>query len=210
LASNTGIEVNGAILAKGGNSGQQLPGQYGQYAGLVGAGGALRLMAPSVSGSGTLSVSKGAGNGALNTPPDHGVIRIESQMDNFSGTVTTNKLRRVSLLTDNPRIFMPEENVPYAGVVRIGGVELPSHTSGQFTVPDVVLNTANPVLFEIEARNIPLGTQFTVSLWNETMYVIEFQTGGLTGTIASSTATASRAIHSGYTRGFIYATWTNP
>jgi len=198
LASNTGIGIGGQILALGGNAGTSSDRGDG------GAGGAIRLIAPTVSGAGTLSALGGTGHEGNG---QHGVVRIEALNDDFTGSTISDKVRRVALITTGNNIF-PSEGSQYARLVRIGGVALPVRTSGSFTVPDAAINTDQPVLFEIEAHNIPLGTLFTVSLWNETMRQIEFQTSGLAGTLATSTATATHTIPSDYTRGYIYATWT--
>lgn len=208
LASNTSIGIGGQILATGGKAG----GPYNAFGGYGGAGGAIRLMAPTVSGGGTLSAEYGISWWGVDTPQykaQYGVVRIESLNDAFTIPPSGDKVRRVTLLSTGTLIF-PSELSQYARLVRIGGVELPARTSGSFTVPDAVINTDQPVLFEIEARNIPLGTTFTISLWNETALLIEFPTGGLAGTLAGSTATATPAIpiQYGNTRGFIYATWT--
>jgi len=203
LASNTTIRIEGSVLAKGGDGGSVV-GAIGSLWGSGGAGGAVRLMAPTVTGKGELSALRGDTN---NSKGQYGVIRIETQNDTFTGLTTSDKVRRVALMTTGNNIF-PSEGSQYARLVRIGGIELPIRTSGSFTVPDAVINTTDPVLFEIGAHNIPLGTTFTVLLWNETAQAIEFTTGGLTGTLASSTATATHTIPSDYTRGYIYATWT--
>lgn len=204
LASNTSICINagGWIKARGGDGVGT-----GIAQGRGGAGGAVRLLAPTVSGTGSISVRGGQNSYYSGYIGQFGVLRIESLNDTFTGPIGCDKVRRVTLLTTGTLIF-PSELSQYARLVRIGGVELPARTSGSFTVPDAVINTDQPVLFEIEARNIPLGTTFTISLWNETALLIEFPTGGLAGTLAGSTATASHTIPYGYTRGFIYATWT--
>jgi hypothetical protein len=165
-------------------------------------------MAPTVSGAGTLYTRHGTDRD--NNTAKEGVVRIEKLNDNpFAGPILSDNVREVALLTTGTLIF-PSELSQYARLVRIGGVELPARTFGSFTVPDAVINTDRPVLFEIEARNIPLGTTFTISLWNETSLLIEFPTSGLAGTLAGSTATATPTIPIPYgnTRGYIYATWT--
>jgi len=206
LASNVSISLSGNILCAGGDGGLDIAGGRGGNSGYGGAGGAVRIMSPDVSGTGTINARPGYSWWATG---ENGWVRIEALQDNFTGSTESSRVRRVTLVPEAPHILLPGVG-PRARMVRIDGVDLPDSPTGSFEVPDVVVDASDPVLFEVEAHNIPLGTQLEILLWNETEYVISFQTSGLTGTFESSTATATHTIPSGLTRGFIYATWTNP
>lgn len=206
IASNTSVTVNGLLKANGGDPGKMFY-DNDNHAGVAGSGGAIRILAPIVAGGGTISVKKGTAGYASSTAYE-GWVRIEALTDSFTGSIVCTRNRRVTLLPSATHYLLPEEQPVLARVVRIAGVELPPSPRGSFVVPDTVLNTDEPVLFEIEAKNIPLGTVFQISLWNQTTYLTEFQSTGLEGTLEASTATATHTIPYGINLGLIYANWT--
>lgn len=75
-------------------------------------------------------------------------------------------------------------------------------------MPDVTINAATAVPVLIEARNIPLGTQVKLHLFSENGTDQIRDSTTLAGTLQLSTATVSVVIPSGFSRGFVRATWT--
>jgi len=204
LASNTIIILNGSIIANGGMGGEEMtdpPDPYYSSPGFQGEGGSLRFLAPAFTGTGIIQTE--------GYPIQYSYVRIESNNYLFTGTVQSGEFRSVALIPSATYILPPIESLPEFRVVSIGGVELPPKPEGNFEIPDIVLNTQEPVTIEIEAKNIPLGTKFQIFLWNQSEHVIELESSELAGTLALATATASCIIPNGYTRGFVYASWTN-
>lgn len=206
LASNTSIVVSGSILVRGGNGGILNSGSYSD--GFAGAGGSLRILAPVFSGTGTLDVNRGGSYQDYNGySAEAGWLRIESTQDLFTGTInggSTGRVRRVTLVPSAVYIA-PAGGVPQLRLTRINDIDVPVSPTGSFAIPDVVLNSSSSVSFEVSGSNVPLGTQCTIVLWNETNLMDQFQTSGLQGTLNASTATATRVIPNGMTRGFVYA-----
>lgn len=204
LASNTKIKMNGSIIANGGTGGEKLtnpPEPYYSSPGFQGEGGSLRFLAPEFTGTGLIQTE--------GYPINYSYVRIESNDYSFTGTIQSTEFRSVALIPSATYILPSVFTQPEFRVVRIGGVELPPRPEGNFEIPDIVLNTQEPVTIEIEAKNIPLGTKFQIFLWSQTEHVIQLESSELAGTLASATATASCIIPNGYTRGFVYASWTN-
>ena len=202
IASDDRLRIDGKISCNGGAPGEFAAGAF-LARGYPGAGGGIRILAPRVSGAGTLEVR--AGNPAF--VDNSGVIRVETSENAFSGALVGRS--RVVTLTPTVR-FRPDQlglTIPELRVVRVSGVELPLAPTGTFVMPDVVIETGSAV-FEIEARNIPIGTTVTLEVWNETLGRFNFTSIGLEGTFESSTATATRGnFPSGYSLVVPYARW---
>ena len=209
LASNSSVIISGTFRADGGIGG--IDSSTANRGGTGGAGGAIRILAPTASGAGTISLL-----GGLALYPSHtydgeaGWLRIESNNFTFTGTINTTRTRVVTLVPSATRILPPASLLPAARVIRVNGIDVPLSPTGSFEVPDLVLNTDQPVVFELQASQIPLGTKFNIMLWNETTQVTTLQTSGLAGTLAASTGTVSAVVPNGLSRGFVYGTWTNP
>jgi hypothetical protein len=76
-------------------------------------------------------------------------------------------------------------------------------------MPDVAINKATAVTVNIAASNIPIGTIVKLYISSENAVDQTVNSTPLAGTLASSTATASVTLPSGFSRGFVRATWTN-
>lgn len=201
IAGSTAIRIGGTIQANGGDGGVALGGDVRFGGG--GSGGSIRLIAPSVDVSGTLSAIGGAVVGSsLRNSGSVGRIRLEGFQKTFTGTA-------------NPPadfgapfgLFLPSDPPPLVRVVSVGGVAVPSSATGSFEIPDVSISTGDPVEVEIEARSIPLGTVVQLHLLSETGSDQTVDSTPLTGSISSSTATATVTIPAGFSRGFVRATW---
>jgi hypothetical protein len=84
--------------------------------------------------------------------------------------------------------------------VSVAGINAPVSPLGSLHAPAdiIVKNTVtNPVDVVIKGRNIPVGTIVTLSLIPQTGAETSVQTGGLAGTAAASTATASVSLPDG-------------
>lgn len=192
IASTTQITLDGFIVSVGGTAGANAG---------RGSGGAVRLVAPSVVGTGVIDTLDADGQPYAGGA---GRVRIESLNRSFGGTVegafrsvTLNPATPLGLTLGRARLR----------VTNIGGVAIPAMPTGTFAVPDAVINSASPVTVTLTASAVPLGTTATIHLINESDYEQTVVTTPLAGTLGSSSATATVTIPHGYTRGFAIATW---
>jgi hypothetical protein len=195
IASSVSITVLGTITTNGGAA--------TGYSG-TGAGGGVRLVAPTLAGNGSITAAHGTA--ATCGGGNNGVIRMEAFTNSFSGTTVG------TLYLATPfNLFTPAPTaLPSIMVTSIGGVAVPASPTGSFTVPDVSLNSSSPLTINIQATNIPAGTTATVYFDTESnpSQAIVSTALAATGTPGVTTATATVTLKSGYSKGFVVATWT--
>ncbi|HET6974811.1 MAG TPA: hypothetical protein VFI24_00695 [Pyrinomonadaceae bacterium] len=181
------------LLANGGFGGTTLIGAGG------GSGGAIRLIANRITGNLRFAADGGSG-GSFGGPGGAGYLRIES----FD--LTSLNLIRVAFGQIAPRVTLGTPgvvipaNAPSIRIVSVAGITPPSQPNGSLQgAPDIILpaNQANPVSVALAASNIPLGSTLQVTLTPENGARINVQGTALTGTVASSTATASVSLPDG-------------
>ncbi len=205
IASSASITLNGAIYARGG---------IGDNSGLGGggSGGAIRLMAPVLQGTGLLTVENGGNNNA-NTEGcggpaggAKGVIRLEAGQQLFNGSIVGS----VTSGTPFNTFVTQPSTTPKITVVSVNGVAVNPNPTGSFQMPDVTINSAAPVPIAIQASNVPLGTIVNLQIYSENGPDIITTTGPLTGASAAlSTATATVTLPTGFSRGFVIASFTS-
>jgi hypothetical protein len=168
IASSTSIVLStGAnITASGG----------GIYAG--GAGGAIRLVANSLTIAGNLTANGG----------NPGVIRLEAPDSSLVFTGSANPAAVLSPI--NPVIV--SNTPPSLTIVSIGGYSVPSYSGSRFDTVDLLLpnQLTDPINIVVRGNNIPLGTQVEVRAVNGSGSAT-YTPGTLSGTLESSTATAT-------------------
>lgn len=197
IASSTRIIVNGTVRANGAPAGTNFnigcifqPG--------AGAGGAIRLVTPEISGSGILQALRGAMAPNCGQPqPTDGRIRVEAfTTSGFTGvaspTASVANAPGPASPAGNPALT----NVPTLQIASIGGVAVPTTPNASYSVPDLTLaaGTANPVPVVLNATNTPVGapTVITVRLIPQgNASSASVPSANHTGTFASSTATAN-------------------
>jgi len=192
IASSTKITVTGTITANGGLA---LNCAGVPQAGL-GSGGAVRLVAPEVTGGGTLQ----ALGGVLGcTSAGNGRIRLEAFTLTFNGTTSptasTSPAPGPVTAASTPALT----NVPALSISSVGGMAMPSIPTGSYSTADVSLpgGTTNPVPVIVTAMNTPVGSIFTVRVIPKSGSATTFTSGVSTGTFAVSTATANVTLPSG-------------
>ncbi|MCG8407757.1 MAG: hypothetical protein MI923_21365 [Phycisphaerales bacterium] len=191
IASNTVIRVAGTVSVRAGGSGFN----GGQISG-HGSGGAIRLLAPSIEGSGSLLASSSSVAGR---------IRMESFSNTHSGNIEGSF--RIVRLVESVR-FLPEDRPPLVRVTSIGGVAVPNNPTGNIFSPDVTIDSAVPVVVAVAAEKIPLGTELTLQIWSDTAGLQTVQTTPLAGTLEASTASAMVTFAPEASRIFVRAQWT--
>ena len=198
IASSTSISVSGGIEANGGLGGARVD----SFDGGGGSGGAIHLVAPTITGGGALS----ARGGVRPYPADFrsaggvGRIRVDAFVQQFAGTSNPG----ASLGTP---WAVPLPTVPILRVTSVGGVAVPPNPTGSFAIPDVVINETVAVLFNIEARNVPMSAVVRLFLISEADPDKILDATALAGTVTLSTATVSTVIPPGFSRGYVRATW---
>lgn len=178
IASSGTIAINGVISAKGGD-GVNGFNNYGGGGG-GGSGGSIRLLANTISGSGTLSATGGTG-GTRGGTGSVGRIRIEAAT-----------LLRTGTTTPPPSLGYPyavePTDMPTLKITAVGGISVEGVPRGTFGDPDVILpfNIKNPVTVTVSAVNIPVGQTVTVTALPASG-AGTFSAGTLTGTDTAST-----------------------
>jgi hypothetical protein len=188
--------VNRGLFAQGGNGALKSVGLAQNVASGCGAGGAIRLIANSIVTNGALlDVRSGCGSGIF--AGGLGRVRLETfqQSGGFGpGGITTTS-------QGLPGKVLPDSASPAVHIVSIGGVSVPpTPQATYFNVPDVTVNPnlPNPITVALQANNVPLGTALAVSVITEGVATrATFNSTALTGTLASSTATANLTLPPG-------------
>lgn len=207
IASSTSVALAGVITSVGGAA--------AVAAGNVacsgnGSGGAIRLIAPTISGSGQLNVLGGPGVPGQCGGGTRGLVRLEAY--SISGTLVFNA--GSSAITQGTPVdettFRPSYQLR---VTSIAGVAVPQTPSGSFVAPDVPISSSSAVPVVIEATGIPHGTVVTLEVFpqapeNPQVVKLPPVQATLTGTLQHSTATVNFVFPYGFSRGTIRATWS--
>jgi hypothetical protein len=218
IVSSTSITYGGVIRANGG-----LPGGVGTgYAGGGGSGGAIELVAPSISDAATGdstcapagthhgNIWAGANKNAINGNP--GTIRLEASILNVEtrcvGAGGGDPAVAANVFTSPNLVFtvVPSSQI---WVSSVGGYAI---GQGAFAYPlvfpDQVVSFSGPVTVNVAAMGIPMGTVpviFVTSI--NTGNTQAFTCSPLSGTVGSSTCSASVTFPSGGSYGYVKATW---
>lgn len=187
IASSTSIALTGnpAIRANGGSGSSS---GYGTGGG--GSGGAIRLIAPTITGNGSLYAQGGSASYTAGAGGS-GRIRLEATTLSFTGS--TYPLTVTSL----PQPVFPGTGQPALAIASIGGTSTPANPVGSVLgAPDIMLptGTQNPVAVVLSASNVPLGTTVQLSATPQSGAKTTATCALLDGTQASSTCTASISI----------------
>jgi hypothetical protein len=207
VASSTLIAVNGSVAASGGGGG--LNTECNCTTGGSGSGGGIRLVAPVLSGAGTLNVAGGTGSYAAGNG-GAGLVRLEALQISGAFVFTAGGAFVTRGSPVDPSTLRPASTVR---VTAIDGVPVPAHAAGSFAIPDVTITRSTPVNVDIQATGIPPGTVVTLQVYPQTptdLATVNFPTAQATlaGTLQLSTATAQFTFPYGFSRGWVRASWT--
>jgi hypothetical protein len=203
IASSTSIALGGSVAAVGGNGAG-----YNNWGG-GGSGGAIRLVAPTLSGSGTLNVNGGGSAGGVFNG-SNGWVRLEGFVISSSFLLTTGGTFVTRGSPVDPSSLRPASSIR---VTAINGIPVSANPSGSFVLPDVTIVNNGPVNVDIQATGIPNGTVVTLQVYPQiptdpTTVNLPTAQATLAGTLQSSTATATFTFPYGFSRGFVRASWT--
>lgn len=223
ISTSNGIQIDaGARVYGGGGYGGRYTGCNNHFGG-GGAGGSLRLAAYAVTGSGELNLWPGlsalgsCGTAAPYTAPA-GRIRIDA----FENSQTYTFPNGPSVSFGSPlSSFIPSTPPPTLQVSGVDGQTVAADPTGSFDLADVTINDSGPVEITIQARNVPVvsGASNTPTVPKLYLFSLEGRdlvldgSNGMTalsGNFASSTATVTVTLPSGFTRGYVRASWTVP
>jgi hypothetical protein len=196
LASNGTITLNGYINAIGG-SGTTIN-YRGSDSSAGGSGGAVRLVANTVKGGGTINVS---GGDSVVRPGGAGFVRIEAFSNTGLNVVGASSFLRPT----TPSAAIPT-NLPSLRITSIGGVTVPANgTGGLPAQPDISFSQTQTgtVLLNVATSGIPINTTFAVRV-----APTDGKYGGLstfTGTTSASGGSASISLPQGTSIVDVYA-----
>jgi hypothetical protein len=216
IASSLSIALSGQIDTVGGASGVGNGSACNSFYGGSGSGGAIRLVAPLISGGGNLNTGALLPNGNVldrngNFPncgdgffPNgaQGRVRLEAFQRNwsFSGS---------PYITGGPvSSYAPTTPPPSVRVTGVAGQSVQSASDGSFNPADVTINSNDPVEVTIQAHNVPIGTAPKLYLFSLDGNDQVVAGSALQGTLQSSTSTASVQFPPGFSRGYVRAVWT--
>ena len=199
IAASQNIQLLGYINANGGGGGWDYVYYGGSTFGGGGSGGGVRLVATTITGSG--SVNTGGGGGAANLTGGKGRVRFDSYANDFSGGVSG------AFTQGSQLVVIPSAGqLPQLTVTSVGGVPVSASPTGVLSTPDAVLSAQqnNPIPIVVSCANLPLHSLITVSVKPANGSPVSATGYNATGTQTFSTATISIVIPRG--GGLIYAT----
>ncbi len=184
IASSGTISFTSAAKILANTGGGTLAGTPNASGG-AGSGGAVRLVATTLTGSPRIEV---IGKSTFGNEGS-GYVRAEA----FDRTAFSPVIPTVYITYSLPNpITLP--NNPQLAIVSVGGINSPANSQGSFSLqPDIVVPTtvANPVTVNLQAAELPVGTVIQVTVRQENGLRTTVNSTPLTGSQASSTATAS-------------------
>ncbi|MBI5865063.1 MAG: hypothetical protein HZB38_11265 [Planctomycetes bacterium] len=158
IAATGTITINGSIVVSGGSG----VGYGGIYWAGGGSGGAIRLLAQAVAGSGGLSAGSGGG-----VPGGVGRIAINANTVSYTGSATPVPLMFAPIVGDP--IIWPPSTAPNIAVTSLqfgaNVVSVPSDPRANWGFPtDASVDSVDPITLNIEATNVPLDWIVTVRI----------------------------------------------
>jgi len=185
----------------------------GSCLGGPGAGGAIHLIAPTITGNGNLNAYSGAGYDnqvVANT----GFVRFNTTTDAFTGQIDATS-QSAAFSNTNYAALGPLYNVPANStlalpsltITQINGTAVPANPQGVPGLPDVQINAASAVTVNIAATNIPVGTVVSLRVTSDTTSDSVINCAALAGTAAASTATCSATFPYAVSLASLRASW---
>ena len=180
IAASSTITINsGGSINAAGYDGGVAEGPYGG----AGSGGAVRLVASTISGSGSINC---AGLNLNNSTSGDGRVRLDALANTFGGTIYGVETRGYQ-----PIIIPALAQQTQLAISSIAGIAVPANSTGTLLNPAVIIpgQQANPIPVVVQCSNIPLNTSISVQV-NPTVGATVSAVGmNNVGTQTSSTAT---------------------
>jgi hypothetical protein len=194
IATSGNVEIDG-VLSSGSSYSYFYDEPTENVIGGSGSGGAIRVVASKIIGSGQITTATVYGAGGL------GRVRFDTYENDFGGSIS-------GVFTQGSQfIIIPTSGqLPQLTVTSVGGIPVSASPSGQISTPDAVLSAQqnNPIPIVVSCANLPLNAPVTVTVKPMNGSPVSAVGYNNTGTLASSTATVLLNIPRG--GGLIYAT----
>jgi hypothetical protein len=155
IAVNGVMTLNGQIIADGGNYGSQATASCSS-AGGGGSGGAIRLLARTIVGSGNLYARGGSG---INVSGGVGSIRMEA----LSNELPVNATTPIATRAPGPGPVV-HPITPTVAITTIGNQAIPTPPQGVFGTVDLVLPVPGPTTINLATSGVPGGTTVNVTV----------------------------------------------
>ena len=181
LAASGAVNITGTITADGGAAGWARRDRRYESGG--GSGGAIRIIATTVSGRGSVRAMGGDGIESSDRDAADGRIRIETERMRFTGGS-----RPQYILGAPGELYF--DGRPSVRIVSVGTQNVPANPSGSSDVTFAEAVTGDTSI-SLSASNVPLGTVVTVNVVPAAGAVVTASSTTLSGTLASSTASAT-------------------
>jgi hypothetical protein len=188
IASSTSISITGLVDASGGDA-YTKSGSYGGGGG--GSGGAVKLIAGTITGNGWISAIGGYG---ISSGGNGGAGRIRIEADNNYRTASTDPIYTFGAPTS---VFL--SGMPTLSIDTIADTSAPSNPNGDYNQPDMMLpsTTTNPVTVAVSATNVPLPAN--VDVWVIPQYGSDSSyQAALSGSDQSSSGSANVTLSTDY------------
>jgi hypothetical protein len=219
IVSTTQISVTGTITVNGGNA-ATVNNQSGTVCyGGSGAGGAIHLIAPTITGNGALTAFSGSSINPYN-PVTYGggytgFIRFNTTTNSFTGTVdsiaaATAFNGSAAYAAAGPLYNVPANStlaLPSLNITQVNGIAVPANPTGTPALPDIQITASSAVTVNIAAANIPLGTVVSLRVTSDTANDAVISCAPLAGTAAASTASCSATFPYAVSIASLRATW---
>lgn len=151
IVANGTITVNGTIRSTGSSAAPVL--DYNS-----GSGGAVRLVANSFAGAGSVTaLSRGSTGGV-------GRIRIERLQPGGSFAGTVNPVASSIVLPDPNPILFPTSTHPTLTVTHVDNVPVPADPLSNFNAPDLQIAPAATSIVRLQATNVPTDGSWRVQV----------------------------------------------
>ena len=160
------LSLQGGIDARGGGSPNLF--DYPFYGG-AGSGGAVRLVATSIEGSGFIDCGggfvvrgyDGSSSRYYGTTGGKGRVRLDAMSDTFVGGINGESTRGFQ-----PIIAPPPDHAIRLAIQSIAGIAVATSPGGLLTSPDVIIPAAqaNPISIVVRCVNIQLNTEIIVEV----------------------------------------------
>ncbi|MEX0325922.1 MAG: hypothetical protein AB3N33_07535 [Puniceicoccaceae bacterium] len=161
ISSSRDVVVNGGIYARGGNAQAQAPDHNGRYGG-GGSGGAIRIVADRILGSGALNANGGDSFGGSSFDGGGGRIRLEAYYRPISGNATPTPSATAPMDTD---AFLNDRQL---WIANVAGEPVGDNPTGSLANPDVIFAQAGEITVTVQSLNIPVGTPVSLRITTET------------------------------------------
>lgn len=200
VATNSLISIDGLITCQGGDTVRR---RFSSFPVSMGAGGAIKLIAPSVTGGGSLDCRGGFSDKSGPEDEDvdlisgsEGRIRIETEV--FSGI--TSFPETVAVSPANPPLIFPPSNAPTVTITSVDSVAAPADPTAPLqSTADIAIQDNDSVTITLQTTNFPLEGVVQVRVANRfgsAFFLTATNTGG---TINSATWEVQHTFDDGFT-----------